>query len=272
MTNNNSDASSSRDAILLVAFGTSADAGKRAYSNIEESVSAQFPEHAIYWAFTSQMIRNKLAGRGETVFSIGEALTQINSDSIKTVAVQSLHVVPGEEFNELISEVNAYQTANPSSFQNLTIGRPLLDNFEDMTLVADALVSSLPEEKADDEAVIWLGHGHHYGVCDLNYVAVESQLKQYDPNALVGLVEGGITFDYILSKLKATGAKTVWLSPMMVVSGVHVIEDLVGEEDSWKSELIAEGFTIKEHLPGMGEFDAIADIFVKHITTSMEVH
>ncbi len=261
-----------QNAILLVAFGSSAESGKRAFENIEKQVAQEFPNKKVYWAYTSQMIRKKLKKQGEILNSVPEALAQINSDSISTVAIQSLHVVPGEEYTQLANQVKEYQREFPSHFSNLTLGQPLLNNFEDMTSVSDVLINELPSDRKSDEAVLWLGHGHHHGVCDLNYVAMESGLQQRDPLTFVALVEGGIIYSDVLKKLKTSGTKTVWLSPMMVVSGVHVIEDLVGETDSWKSQLIADGFTVKEHLPGMGELDGIANVFVDHIKMSMGVH
>ncbi len=264
--------SNSKTAILLVAFGSSAESGKRAFHNIEKQVSKEFPNQQIYWAYTSQMIRKKLKKQGETLFSVSEALAQIKSDSFESVAIQSLHVVPGEEYTQLVDQVKEYQREFPTDFSNLTIGHPLLNNFEDMSSVSDVLISELPKNREHNEAVLWLGHGHHHGICDLNYVAMEAGLQQKDPLTYVALVEGGIVYSDVLAKLKKSGTKTVWLSPMMVVSGVHVIEDLVGETDSWKSQLIADGFVVKEHLPGMGELDGIANIFVSHIKTSVGVN
>ena len=36
------------------------------------------------------------------------------------------------------------------------------------------------------------------------------------------------------------------------------------EEDSWKSILEKEGFNVKVHLQGLGEYPAIQDKFVNH--------
>ena len=55
------------------------------------------------------------------------------------------------------------------------------------------------------------------------------------------------------------------LAPLMIVAGDHAHNDLAGEEeDSWKSRLESEGYTVETHLRGLGELDAVGEIFVGH--------
>ena len=51
----------------------------------------------------------------------------------------------------------------------------------------------------------------------------------------------------------------------MIVAGDHAQNDLAGEEEgSWKSRLESEGYGVETHLTGLGELDAVADIFIDH--------
>lgn len=198
-----------------------------------------------------------------------EALAQIEKEKRTEVAIQSLHVVPGEEYGELVTLVDSFQKTQPHSFGKIHIGTPLLTTYSDLQEVSEALLKQHPYKK--DEAVVWMGHGHEHGLCDPNYLALESELQRREPLSFVGTVEGGLTLDRIVKNLKKNKQiKTVWLSPMMVVSGVHVIEDLIGEEESWKSELERLGYSVKSHLPGMGEIASIASLFTNHLEASLE--
>ena len=52
----------------------------------------------------------------------------------------------------------------------------------------------------------------------------------------------------------------------MSVAGDHARNDMAGpEEDSWKSILEKEGFTVQTILKGTGEYDAIAALWVAHL-------
>ena len=55
------------------------------------------------------------------------------------------------------------------------------------------------------------------------------------------------------------------LAPLMIVAGDHAQNDLAGDDaDSWKSRLEGEGYGVEPHLTGLGELDAVADIFISH--------
>ena len=59
--------------ILLVAFGTSVPEARRAYDNIERMMKAAFPDVPVRWAYTSAMIRSKLAKQGQSLDSMETA-------------------------------------------------------------------------------------------------------------------------------------------------------------------------------------------------------
>ena len=71
----------------------------------------------------------------------------------------------------------------------------------------------------------------------------------------------------IVAALKENGSyKRVVLAPLMVVAGDHANNDMAGEEeDSWKSVLTAEGYETECLLQGLGELEAIRQIYVEHV-------
>ena len=51
----------------------------------------------------------------------------------------------------------------------------------------------------------------------------------------------------------------------MLVAGEHARNDMAGDEpDSWNSILSAAGFDVESRLIGLGEYEAIQKIYVRH--------
>ena len=52
----------------------------------------------------------------------------------------------------------------------------------------------------------------------------------------------------------------------MVVAGDHANNDMAGdEEDSWKTIFAADGYEVECLLQGLGELEAIQQIYVDHV-------
>ena len=131
----------------------------------------------------------------------------------------------------------------------------------------------LPEDKKWDftpvakpgDAVVLMGHGNDRGPGDLTLAATAAAFHKADPHVWLATVEGSNSFDNVLPKLKASGAKRVWLQPFMIVAGDHANNDLAGpEEDSWASRIKAAGMTPMPNLKGLGQLKGIQDIFLSH--------
>ena len=67
------------------------------------------------------------------------------------------------------------------------------------------------------------------------------------------------------SRLKKHGVRKVTLAPFMIVAGDHAQNDLAGDEEgSWKSILEADGYAVKTDLRGLGDMDAVRELFTAH--------
>lgn len=266
-------------AILMVVFGTSYPEAQAAYKNIERAYHEQFPDAEIRIAFTSDYIRRKLLERDNV--SIDNPLTglaRLNDEGYVNVVVQSLHVIPGEEFHDLANIVDSLSGIDGKfGFKNLTLGTPLLMNMQDYRNVSQALASQLDQNTTGTErtphfsprdaekmAVVFMGHGTEHPA-NSAYSQMASILSEDHKNVFMGTVEGYPSYSEVLGKLKECGAKKIRLMPFMVVAGDHALNDLTGNEsESWKSMLKEEGFDTDFNLKGLGENDAIARIFVEH--------
>jgi sirohydrochlorin cobaltochelatase len=250
--------------ILLVAFGTTVPEAQAAFRNIEDKVKAAFPDIPIRWAYTSKIVRNKLAEQGQSPESPGVALARMADEDFTHVAVQSLHTIPGEEYHYLVKTVHSF-AGLPKGMKKVLIGYPLLSTPDDMITATDALMAIIPKERRPDEAVVFMGHGTHHPA-NVYYPALQYYLSLKDPNVLVGTVEGGPSLEDVIAALKAKGIKKAYLMPFMSVAGDHALNDMAGEEDdSWKSVLTKEGIECVPMLKGTAEFDVVVDIWIDHL-------
>ena len=266
-------------AILLVVFGTSYPEAQAAYENIERVYREKFPQAEVRIAFTSDFIRRKLLDRDNvTIDNPLTALAHLNDEGYTNVVVQSLHVIPGEEFHDLANIVESIRGIEGKfGFRNLVLGEPLLMNFVDYRNVSRALASQFEQNTTGTErtphssprdagqmAVIYMGHGTEHSA-NSAYSQMANILAEDHENVFLGTVEGYPGYDEVLARLNESGVKKARLIPFMVVAGDHALNDLTGNEsESWKSMLEKEGFEIDYNLLGMGENDGIVEIFVGH--------
>lgn len=263
------DAESAKKGILLVTFGTTYPEARKAYENIEARVTRAFPQTPIRWAYTSHIIRKKMAESGNPVSSPARALAQMAGQGFTHVAVQSLHTIAGKEYHDLLKTV-AELRRKPGGIRHIEIGRPLLAGPHDMERAARAIMDTLPKERKPDEAVILVGHGTHHGA-NAAYPALMWRLQLADPQIYIGTVEGFPGPDTILEQLGKNGIRTAWLMPFMSVAGDHARNDLAGSgKRSWKSRLTDTGIECRPVLKGTAEFDAFADIWVTHLAAAIK--
>ncbi|WP_287127193.1 sirohydrochlorin cobaltochelatase [Desulfobacter sp.] len=254
--------------ILLVAFGTSEASAKVSFQHIEAKVKKAFPGVDVRWAYTSHIIRHKLAGQGDIILSPAQALAKMMDEGYTHVAVQSLHTIPGEEYHELAMTVNGFKTM-PGGFDRLILGFPLLGAQDTVAKAVDAIFATLPKARKANDAVVLMGHGtHHPG--NIYYSAMNWQLQQKDPNIIMGTVEGYPELGDVIAWLKERKTGKVWLMPFMSVAGDHAKNDMAGdEEDSWKSRLTKAGFSCQTVLKGTAEYDEFVDIWVGQLAKAM---
>ena len=255
--------------ILLVAFGSSMPQAQVSFTNIEANVKKAFPDVPVHWAYTSSIIRKKLASQGKNLDSVEMALARMMDQGFTHVAVQSLHTIRGEEYDDLEMTVNAFSHM-PGGFTRLVIGNPLLTSQTDMEKVCKAVIANIPAGRAKNEAVVLMGHGSPHP-SNAFYAAMMFHLQRKDPNVFVGTVEGSPGIDDIAGMLKEKKIKKAWLVPFMSVAGDHARNDMAGaEDDSWKSILTKERIVCVPVLKGTAEYDNMVAIWVDHLKEAME--
>lgn len=251
------------EGVLLVAFGTSEPEAYKAYKAVETAYTAE--KTTTVWAFTSEIIRKKMARTGKPVYSVAEALDELHRRGIRKVTVQSLHVAPGEEFSYLERVVLRDLLTKPDRFAKVRLARPLLESRRDMEEVVNAVLRDAAPGRRPGQALVLMAHGQSDGRCDLTWAAVQAELARRDPLAFLATVEGNYAFDDVLAQLKERKVEAVLVQPFMVVAGDHARNDMSGpEKDSWTSLLAGAGIKSATALKGLGEIEGVRAVFLRH--------
>ncbi len=258
-----------RKAILLGAFGTSVPEAQKALEGIEGRVRSEFPGTEVRWAYTSRIIRAKMAKEGKRFESPETALARLMDEGYTHVAVLSLQTIPGEEFHDLTRNAHLFEQM-AGGFQKVVVARPLLSSHQDMERAAKAMLKNLPDERKSEDAVLLMGHGSSKHPADGLYLAMNEVLRELDARSFMGTVEGYPSIDDLLPKLKAGKSKKVYLVPFMAVAGDHARKDMAGDEpESWKSVLNKNGFTTEPVLKGTIENPEVVAIWLDHLKTAV---
>lgn len=250
--------------ILLVTFGTSHPQAQEAFKNIDKQVRDAYPNIPVRWAYTSTIIRKKLAQKGIHLDSPEVALAKMMDEGFTHIAAQSLHTIGGEEFHDLVRNARAFADM-ADGFDSVLVGSPLLSTDEDLRKVTEAIIKHIPKERKKQDAVVLMGHGTPHP-SNAFYAAMMYHFQQKDPNIFVGTVEGFPEIDHIKAMLLKKKIKKAYLIPFMSVAGDHARNDMAGdEEDSWKSILTKAGIKCVPIFKGTAEYDEIVAVWIDHL-------
>ncbi|MDR2573595.1 MAG: sirohydrochlorin cobaltochelatase [Desulfovibrio sp.] len=251
-----------KEAILLVAFGTSVQKAQTSYANVEKQVRTAFPGKEIRWAWTANSLLN--ADPKSPRFSVQEALAKLATEGVRKVSILSLHVIPGSEYSNLARTARAFEGL-PKGVEEIRLSQPLLYDTDSVSKVAQLLIQSAPKERKPDEALVFVGHGTHH-TAGVYYPALQYYLHTRDKNVFVGTVEGSPDLEAVLKTLKANAIRKVWLAPLMTVAGDHAVNDLFGpEKDSWKQIFVANGMQVEIIGKGLGEYPILVEQWVQNL-------
>lgn len=257
-----------KKAVLVVSFGTSHnDTRERTIGAIERQIAAACPDSGIYRAWTSGMIIDKLRKRdGYEVDTVEQAARRMLADGVTHVTVQPTHIINGIENDRMKRDILLYA----DQFAAIRFGTPLLTEDEDSQKVVAGIMREYPDLEADT-AVVFMGHGTaHYA--NAIYAALDYKFKDMGyPNVFVGTVEAYPSMETLKKLIVDGGFRRVILAPFMIVAGEHAKNDMASEDrTSWKCQLEEMGLEVVCVMKGLGEYEAIRQIFVEHAKTASE--
>ena len=245
------------DYIILTAFGTTTRA-KDTYDYLEKRIAPRFPDCRIRWAFSSPTVRRNSAS-ADAPPSLSEVVHQLKDSD--RIVIQSLHVLPGHEFDRIINESKALPVA-------ATIGMPLLHERSDFTRVAAALEALIT--RSAPEAALVLGHGTDHP-CRDSYGVIQQELQdRIGPQVFFTTIEkAAVPPELIIKEIRRAGYRKVFCVPFLMVAGMHFLKDINGDHpSSWRNLLRAQQIEIDLHDRGLAYLPGVDEIFCDHITAA----
>ena len=273
--------------ILLVAFGSTWEQAYDTFDKVVSEYKSSFSGYDVYLSFSSAICINNARGGENTdpkdYYDPEHWLTAIGRAGYKQVVVQSLQVIPGEEYRrvrdsyvkDFMNNRNGdFSTAYMKSLDlNVVVGTPLMADEIDAKNLANVLNQEADIKAAVAEGIVaFMGHGNpegydYYGG-NIRYLQLENYLRQLNPNYYVGTVDMDETYvedvlnhigggDYTImvgdravemSYVK-NNSKKGQLYPLMSIAGDHAHNDMADPEDdeSWYSMFNKAGIVTKAY-------------------------
>ncbi len=287
---------SSNKVILVVAFGSTWEQAYDTFDKVVSDYKAQFPGWDVFLSFSSAIcINNARAGENAAsrdFYDPEHFLTAIGLAGYKQIVVQSLQVIPGEEYRRVRdSYVKDFMNNRNGDFtedymhsidKQVVVGVPLMGEDEDVAKLAVVL-----NAESDIKAVInaggtvaFMGHGNpenydYYGA-NIRYTELELALQELNPRYFVGTVDMEDNYvEDVIERMQANGILNgkVQLYPLMSIAGDHAHNDMADadDEESWYSMMNAAGYKAeayettfteacwKQHKSGDGYIPALAE-------------
>lgn len=247
--------------IIVTSFGTSnRETMELCIESIENRIKESYTDYLVIRAFTSRMVIHKLKKRDNyPVDTPTEALKRMKDEGVKEIYIQPLLIIEGHEYEKILREVDNFVKENPNF--KVRVAKPLLSHDMDYEKVVNGLGIA-----NKDQAVVFMGHGSDHST-DISYKKLEDTIRKAGYEKIfIGTVEGEISIDEVVEKLKEKSIKKVLLKPFMLVAGVHALEDMASDsDDSWKNVLEKNGIDTEVQIVGLGQVKAIQDIFIEHL-------
>jgi len=263
-----------KDALVVMSFGTTMkETREKTIDATVKAIREALPDVKVVVAYTSHIIIDRIkANEGLAIPTPEEALEQLKEEGYTRIALASLDIIPGMEYNYKTGIFKLYR----DKFKKMTMGLPLLfwqgqeDQRDDVAEVVEAFATQFPALGKED-ALLVMTHGTPHP-SNAYYAVIQDRLDKLEKGHIhVYSVEGMPVLEDVIPVLKKEGVKHTILMPMMMVAGDHAHNDMAGDEDdSHKSVLQKEGFTVTPYIHGMGENEAVRGIFVERALESWD--
>jgi len=256
-----------KDAMVVMSFGTTyKDTRVKTIDATVDAIKAAHPNTKVITAFTSHIIRDRIQQKeGITYPTPEEALAELKKDGYTRVALASLDVIPGMEYNYDAAVYNLYK----NDFKKMTLGTSLMywmgqENQTDQVIETLKAVQSQFPKLGKEDGLLIMAHGTP-DPSNAYYSVIQDRIHTLGmKNVFIYTVEGTPNLEQVIPQLKLHGNKHVTLMPFMMVAGDHANNDMAGNEpDSHKSILEKEGFKVDTYIHGLGENQNIRNLFVE---------
>ena len=288
-------------AILLVAFGSTWQQAYDAFDTTLAEYKSTFTGYDVYLSFSSAICINRAAAAENTAarnfYAPNFWLHALGNAKYSEIIVQSLQVIPGEEYSRVINYIKDFANNSLGDLDDtylsqvtLKLGTPLLNNTDDVANAA-RVINSLYSSQAANGIVAFMGHGNpdSYDTYKANvrYTQLEEALQQYNKNYFVGTVDMPDNYKQdVYARIQEAGlsTKTMNTYPLMSIAGDHAHNDMAGEgeeywdaseeeseDNSWYEYFSHKGYNVTSNLKGLLEISQIRQLWINHTKNPVEL-
>ena len=293
-------------AILLVAFGSTWQQAYDAFDLTRSEYEKAFPGYDVFLSFSSAICINRAAAAENTAarsfYEPKYWLEAFGRVQYKEIIVQSMQVIPGEEYGRVVNAVKDFANNSNGDIDDsylasvkLRMGTPLMATTDDVAVLAKVLDTNFKSYAAKG-AMLFMGHGNpdEYDTYKANvrYTQLEEALQAINSNYFVGTVDMADNFKVQVHERMTENGLTsgnVYCAPLMSIAGDHAHNDMAGEDDawdngfevnddgevedtSWKKYFYHLGYTIdaesytddKGIVKGLLEYKNVRDLYMAH--------
>ncbi len=293
--------------ILVVAFGSTWEQAYDTFDKVVSDYKSQFAGWDVFLSFSSAICINQ-ARAGENVASRDfydpeHFLTAIGLSGYKQIIVQSLQVIPGEEYRRVRdSYVKDFMNNRNNDFtkaymksidRQVVVGTPLMGDDDDVLELANVLVKESDVKSVIDASgsIAFMGHGnpesYDYFGANIRYTELEDALQIFYPKMWVGTVDMEDNFvGDVVDRMQEDGVTSgvVQIYPLMSIAGDHAHNDMADETDieSWINVMSRAGYDAKTYennfseicwknynkadgyIPGLAERSKVRALWMQH--------
>ena len=181
-------------AILVTSFGTShKDTREKCLDVIENKVKETYGKEKVERAYTSGIIRRIIEKReGIHIFDQKEGLEALKNKGYNEIITMSLHILGGIEYSKL-----------DDSYGKVT----------------EPLLKAEFNTRERNDAIVFMGHGTESAADSTYQKLQEEYIKAGKNNIFVATVEGEVTIEDIIEKLKTGNYKKILLKHGILTTG-----------------------------------------------------
>jgi len=251
-------------------FGSSRR-GRALLDRFHLKVVERFGEYDIRWAYTSKIIREQTGNPG-----LQETFAALEAAGLSSCVVLPLQIFPGSEYQNIAMIANRFEGLD------IVVGETLMHRWRFVNDVLEVVAKNFlqPQEGLNILAM----HGTQVTTDPANtvYLGLERLVKTRYENVLAASLEGipddEALFAKIDRKKMAEKYKRVRIHPLLLVAGMHVEQDIMGEERSWKRRLESLGFTVEcplvehedeQYYQSLGSSSEIEEFFLARLDSAV---
>lgn len=257
-------------AVIIVSFGTASLEGVKELENFEDNIKKELHgKFNIFKAFTSSSMSNILFNKyGKVVPRLEEILYKLSNERYKEVYIQPLHIIEGSEYSYINKILKEYKY----TFSKIRVGNVLMGETEEMFINGSKIIYEALNKNFKNKTsnILLIGHGSK-AINDDKYKKIKDKfIEEGFKNTYIGTLEGENLKEDILEMLLENKIEELYLVPILMLPGKHIVKDIFGTNDSWKSLLENNNIKVNSIEKSLLQYDEIKSYYINNICKDLK--